>query len=231
MSTDLRTIQKNGAMVRFKKDWRHKSRVVGQMDDDQMATALTVYAQCGRKATAAMAAGVTVVTLRNYQDSDPDFAVAMEEALDIYRDTITEVVENRALNGVDEPIIGGKNKDEIVAYVKRFETALTIMHAKRYIPEYSEKHQLEISGQIDHGVLVVGATGARRSSKDGKTWEEMYAGHIPPGSLELPMAPAVAGVEVEPTPFEKDPKPLGWDELNARKNAERKRGREAEGKQ
>jgi hypothetical protein len=227
MSTDPRTVQKNGGMVRFKSDWRHKSRVVGSMDDEQMGTALTVYASCGRKTDAAKAAGVSSQTLKHYQDSDPDFAEAMEEALDYYRDKLTANIENRALNGTMEPVIGGKNKDEVVAHIQRFETSLTMMHARRFIPEYSEKYQIEHGGQIDHGVLVVG----RPSNLEGPSWEQAYGGKIPAGSLDLPMAPALAGVDVEPTNFEKDPEPLGWEGYSDRNKRQRKAeedGRKAE---
>lgn len=210
-------------MIRFRRDWRDMSRVIGKMDDDQKGTALLTFSQCGQKTTAATAAGVSPSTLTHHLEEDPDFACSFEEALDFYRDEILAVVSDRALNGVLEPVIGGKNKDEVVAHIRRFETQLTMMHAKRYIPEFSERYQVEVSGSIDHGVLLVGSGSNSAGSGNGSVgWADKYSGKIPPGSLDLPMAPALAGVEVEPTAFEKDPQTLGWESHNDRRKQKRK---------
>jgi hypothetical protein len=181
-----------------------------------MGEALQHFATCGRIADAAAKIGVSRQSITAMISQDHDFAQAWGLAYDEYRDHVEQCIEARALGGVHEPIIGGKNRDEVVASVQRYETQLTIAFARRHIPEYGEKHQ-SIGTQVNTGVMVVSRHVA--DGKDGtakqteETWLNNFnaGGQYEPGSLPL----------VEPPPL---------SEPNAREQLEIERGETAEEK-
>jgi hypothetical protein len=120
-------------------DWRQKMLVHRiKFDDDAKQVFLEAFARFGRVMQAAQAAGVSYNTVYKHIENDPGFKEAFEEARQIYKDHIREAVYELAINGVDEPIIGGEFKDEIVGYKKIMFPNLLAMEAKRVDPDYRE---------------------------------------------------------------------------------------------
>jgi hypothetical protein len=118
---------------------------------------------------AAQAAGVTVGTVRIYLKTNPMFADMVDEAKMIYRDKIVETVYERAVTGIEEPIVGGLGRDQVVAYKRTYSDRLLELEAKRVEHGYRDKGGVEIN--TGGGVLVVQA-----GNMDEGSWEEKYGG-------------------------------------------------------
>lgn len=133
----------------------------------------------GRKYRASQIAGCNMVTVTKHRKSDPEFAAAEEEALSAYRDRVRATVQNRAIEGVLEPIIGrvAKDVDGIIGYKRRYSDQLLVMEAKRVDEEYRDKSTVDVN--VKAGVLVLGAP---RSTQD---WEATHSGQkLPEDPLE-----------------------------------------------
>lgn len=68
----------------------------------------------------------------------PDFAIAAEAAADRHRQKIYAAAVQRATVGYEVPIIGGKDKDQIVAYERRYSDSILALLLKRHFPEFRE---------------------------------------------------------------------------------------------
>lgn len=139
-----------------------------QFDQDAKDRVCRTIAETGRMYFAAKACGFCSQTVKDHFKHDPEFKAAYDEAMGQYRDSLEEEIHRRAMEGVEEPIIGGKNKNEVVCTVTRYSDRLLELHAKRHISEYREK-QMDINvGQ--GGVLVVG------EALTEEEWQEKYGG-------------------------------------------------------
>lgn len=128
---------------------------------------LEALAKFGRPALAARVAGVSAMTVREALKDDEELSELHEEALDLYRDMIDLEIQRRGVEGVLEPVIGGKDKDVIVTWVRKYSDACLLASAKRHIPEYREKMQIDAT--VSTGVLAV--TGGNHSSQE---WESQW---------------------------------------------------------
>jgi hypothetical protein len=110
---------------------------------------------------------VSVSAIRHHMKNNPMFQAMVEEAKIVYRDKIVQTVYQRAVEGIDEPIIGGMARDQIVAYKKVYSDRLLELEAKRVEHGYRDKGGVEIN--TGGGVLVVQA-----GNMDQQSWEEKY---------------------------------------------------------
>lgn len=150
-------------------NWRKKlqaSRL--KFDDAAKDRYITVLAQTGFKTRACMAAGVSRMTVDSHIENDPDFAEAHQEALDRYHARFMEHWETLVYEGTDEPIIGGKDKDEVVTYKKVYPTNLIAMEARRVEPGFKERSEIDLKG--GGGVLVVPANASQEE------WQKIVEG-------------------------------------------------------
>lgn len=138
-----------------------------KFDMDKMEVFCTEFAKHSRMSVAARAVGITVSTVYSMLKSNPIFVAMVEEAKAIYKDRILEAVYERAVEGIDEPIIGGINRDSIVAYKKVYSDRLLELEAKRVEPAYRDKAGVEIN--TGKGVLVVQGSGMSEAD-----WNEKY---------------------------------------------------------
>lgn len=138
--------------------WRVKFTDAAKIkfDDTKKAIYLNVLRKTGLKVRAAQAAGVVLTTVQNHIDNDPAFAAAREEALAEYADLIQQHAFKVSVKGVKEPIVGGKDKDQIVAYKEVYATNILAMEMKRTNPDYKERSEIDLN-QKGGGVLVVPA--------------------------------------------------------------------------
>lgn len=136
--------------------WRHKMQAARlKFDDKAKDRYLTVLAATGFKSRAAMAAGVSRATVDNHLEADPDFAEAVQEALDNYHARFMEHWETLVYEGTEEPIIGGPDRDEVVATKRIYPINLIAMEARRVEPGFKERSEIDLKG--GGGVLVVPA--------------------------------------------------------------------------
>lgn len=127
-----------------------------KLDADRMFRFLEAYMSHGRFGGAALAAGVSGQTIHNYLEEDPVFADAFDIAESVHRDRIEEEFYHRAMVGDEEPIIGGRNRDEVVATVRRKSERLLEKLINHHLPKYRENKK-EIDVNFKGGVLAIGA--------------------------------------------------------------------------
>lgn len=68
---------------------------------------LGALAECGIVSRAAEAAGIDRVTVWRRRQEDPDFAKAVDEAIDMAADKLEAEARRRAVDGVEEPVYQG----------------------------------------------------------------------------------------------------------------------------
>lgn len=136
--------------------WRKQIQAAKlKFDDVQKGIYLNVLAKTGRKQQAADAAGVCVSLVLRHRDNDPEFNNAVDAALQKYHDKV-HTLAYKLMDGVKEPIVGGKDKDQIVAHKMVHATNLLAMEMRRVNPEYKERAEVEHTG--NNGVLIVPET-------------------------------------------------------------------------
>lgn len=128
------------------------------------------FAACGRVMEAARAAGVNprsvYLALRpSHSNFDPEFAERVALARQDYREMIEAEVHRRAVDGWDEPVFGGKNKDQIVGYVRKYSDRLLEFHAKRHIMEYRDRMTGDIADRLQHTDMGAGIVAADKSTE------------------------------------------------------------------
>lgn len=135
--------------------WRRKVREARiKLDDVAKEIFLAHYAQNGRYAHAADAADVSCQCVDNHLKDDPEFAEAFEEAKARYRDTFLTHARDLMM-GIKEPIVGGKERNEIVGHKVIYPIPLIQMEMRRVEPEYKDKSEVDM--KVAGGVLVAPA--------------------------------------------------------------------------
>lgn len=114
---------------------------------------LVLLRASGMKYLSAEGAGVCYNTIKNRMKVDPVFAEAHDRALEGRLDELESAALGRALDGVDEPVIGGQFKDEIVTHVRKYSDSLAMFILKAKRAEFREK--LDVQANITGGVLIV----------------------------------------------------------------------------
>lgn len=114
-----------------------------KFDDDQKEIFLDHYAENGRKCDAATAAGVSLRTVNNHIENDPDF----EEGFDAARAAFTDKVVNHHHKLVFEGEIHKKfNKDgELIEERHVYPIRLVELELKRREPAYRDKQEIDLN--------------------------------------------------------------------------------------
>ena len=129
--------------------------------DEKKAVWLQWYAMTGRVGQSSKAAGVDNSTVNQHRKLYPEFDHACRDAYDLYREKLEEEIERRAVDGCLDPIF---QSGILVGHKRVFSDTLMLAHAKRHIPEYREKHSVDVT--LKGGVLVVPGV-----AKDSHEWE------------------------------------------------------------
>ncbi len=138
----------------WREDVRNAKRI--KLCDDQKIRFLDHFAENGRMTHAAQAAGVGYNTIKNHLEKDPEFEDAFLQAKRAYRDRVAETAYRIAVEGYEEPIVGGKEKDQIVAYKQVYATNILAMELRRVDPDYKERTEVDMN--VKGGVLVAPGT-------------------------------------------------------------------------
>lgn len=94
--------------------------------------------------TGSLRAACDAIGMENPQDaiihmkSHPTFASRLESSVERHRQTLYNAAYQRAVHGYERPIVGGRNKDEIVAHERVYSDSLLAMLLKRHFPEFRE---------------------------------------------------------------------------------------------
>ena len=128
---------------------------------DRKARFLATLSLCGAVNQSSQAAGISPHTVRTHLKADPEFKLAYDEAMQDFKEGIEREVMRRAIMGWEEDVF---QLGEFVGTVRKFSDRMLELLAKRHIPEYKEKFQIDHN--VSGGVLV---TPGRQLD-----WEERY---------------------------------------------------------
>ncbi|MGZ6360319.1 MAG: hypothetical protein ACXWP0_01390 [Ktedonobacterales bacterium] len=117
-------------------------------------TFLAAYAMYGNMKAACDKAHIHRSTAYRWLEHDEAFSLRHEQAKQDYCDSLRHEIVRRARDGVLKPVYQGK---EQVGTVREYSDVLLIFEAKRHMPEYREKQQVEISGSLDVNSLAAEA--------------------------------------------------------------------------
>ena len=126
------------------------------------------------KATGSMAAGARRLSISTNQLKDhmaryEELRMMVEEAKEEYLEGLREAARKRAVEGTLRPILGGKDRDKVVAHEVIYSDRLLELELKRHDPGYRDHRVVEQTGsvQVKHS-LDLGALSpqARRLLKD-----------------------------------------------------------------
>jgi hypothetical protein len=98
-----------------------------------------------------------VSTFRQERARNPAFAATWDEAMERARGAVEAEVVRRGIEGWLEPVY---QRGERVGEVRKYDSRLLELHAKRLVPEYRERSQVELRAdvraraQVDHGLEV-----------------------------------------------------------------------------
>jgi hypothetical protein len=83
---------------------------------------------------------------------NPELESKVLDAFASYTERMETKVDNRAFEGVDDPIMF---EGEVVGYKKKYSDALAMFRLRGLAPEkYAEKHQHQHQGQVEHTVKI-----------------------------------------------------------------------------
>lgn len=139
-----------------------------EFTDERAETFLREYRDSGVFYASAAVAGVESTTVRNRMKADPAYAALVAEAKEEHTDELVQQAIKLALHGTKRPIVGGKNKDEIITYETMYSERMLELLLKTRREEFRCRDKVEDEGQKG-GVMVVPA---RQTTMDD--WEKEH---------------------------------------------------------
>ena len=124
-----------------------------ELSADRRSSFLAELARHGIVARAARAASPhsstgCVKTFRDERARNAEFALAWDECMEEAKGNVESELHRRAVEGWDEPIYGGKNREQVVGTVRRYSDRLLELRAKALLPAYRDKSQVELAGHV-----------------------------------------------------------------------------------
>lgn len=135
-------------------------------DETKRNEFLMALAESGNISYACRRVGVPRTTLDKYRNENAEYNEFMDDALAYYADTVVGAAHQRAVHGYTVPIVGGRNKDEIVAHEVRYSDSLMAMMLKTVDPRFNPTQKVEVSGQA--GLIDPAQMNFRNMSKRAK---------------------------------------------------------------
>jgi len=118
---------------------------------ERMQQYCTILAEHGRPGDAARAVGTSKRNVVRKRESCPEFDQMVLDALEQFKEWTIARVQQHAWEGVREPIYQG---GELVGDKTAYSTQLQVLEARRVVPEYRERHHVEVSGDASKPVRV-----------------------------------------------------------------------------
>lgn len=84
--------------------------------------------------------GINYKTYLRHYKKDKEFAAEVDAAIRLIGEEFWAAAKSRFIKGVPEPIIGGKNKDQIITTVQRYSDSFIGTLAKKLDPEFANAH-------------------------------------------------------------------------------------------
>jgi len=131
----------------------------------------------GNRALCAEAVGCSLSAVDNHIQKDPVFREAYQEAQRLWvEDNLVKPTIKRLRDGVERPIIGGKERDQVVATVREYSDSLATLHLKARAPEFRDSNT---SGGVGTGGVLVIMTAPVTIDDWVKRYSEMAKGEQP----------------------------------------------------
>ena len=121
-----------------------------KLTDKRKELYLVALRATGLKGKSAEAIGMTPEAILNHIKSNPEFEVECKQALNSHCDIIESEIFRRAITGNKKPVY---YQGAECGYVREYSDRMLELYAKRHIPEYRDKHQVDMN--VTGGVLVV----------------------------------------------------------------------------
>jgi hypothetical protein len=115
-----------------------------KFDDDAKKRFLDVFRECNLMMKSAEAAGVSLQTVRDHIENDPEFEQMFLEAKEFYKDKVLAHVQNLAFNGITNDVFAGKDGDKVGTKTE-YPIQLVAMEAKKVDPSYKERSEVELN--------------------------------------------------------------------------------------
>jgi hypothetical protein len=93
-------------------------------------------------------------TFKDARVNDPEFAAAWGEAVETARADIEHEIFRRAQEGYEEPVYGGRYKEEVVGTVRRYSDRLLELRARAMLPAYRDAAALNVNKRVTHDLDV-----------------------------------------------------------------------------
>ena len=93
-----------------------------------------------------------VQTFKDERERDPEFAAQWQEAVEAAEASIEHELYRRAQEGWEEPIYGGRYKEQIVGTVRKYSDRLLELRARAMLPAYRETSAVSVNGRVTHDV-------------------------------------------------------------------------------
>lgn len=168
----------NSNWIVFKDSKSQRSALDSALSPKKLLSFLKYVSKTGNPVQSAKLAKCRWGSIQSLVRLVPEFADMFEVAKASFAEALHSEAVRRAVKGWDEPVIGGRNRDQVVAHVKRYDSRLMELLLKRHDPLF--KDQNEATVKITGGVLVV--PGISSSQDD---WEQMHnqiSAPPPPGA-------------------------------------------------
>lgn len=118
----------------------------------KFAMILNEICNTGVMGLACVACGISTSHFRRLRTDNEEIQALVDEAMSIYHDRLRWTIHNRAVDGWEEPVF---YRGEEVGSVHKFSERLLEMQARRHMPEYRDRAQMDVN--VAGGVLVVHA--------------------------------------------------------------------------
>lgn len=93
-------------------------------------------------------------TFKEERERDPDFAAAWDEAIEVARAEIEHEIYRRSTEGYDEPVFGGRYKEEVVGTIRRYSDRLLELRARALLPAYRDAAALNVNKRVTHDLDI-----------------------------------------------------------------------------
>lgn len=116
----------------------------GWDDLEQMKLYLQALRETGILIAAAEVVGCSHREIKAYREREEEFDILVREALEANASLTVDTIRKRAMEGWAVPIVGGKERDQIVTHEIRYSDRLQEMFLKRSDPTFRDKSTVEV---------------------------------------------------------------------------------------
>lgn len=125
----------------------------------------------GRHATAAHKSGMRAAQARRLLERDPDFKMAADEALEVYRDKVVGHHQKLVFEGTTKKVYD--RNGALISEEIDYPTNLLMAELKRVDSSYRDKQTVDV--KVSGGVMI--APAQLQTIED---WEKKFSGYQPP---------------------------------------------------